>query len=145
MPGLSGIHLIGKPADRFHTAAVLFYFARETLFGFRGGAGLILDSNLEPGSIHAETVHPVAGGYQCFNKPFKTEVAEQFPDSGIATVNFTADRFARALARKVDASLFIEDRERWIDAQVEPMVTKKNSAEAMDCGNGRRRKNRKNF
>src|SRR5262245_37144518 len=111
MPRLSRIHFISELADRFHTSAVLFEFAGETLFNFGGSARLILDSSFEPGGIDTETVHPIARGDQCFNQSFETEVAEQFLDSGVAAVNFIPDRLAGAFAREVDAPLFIEDCE----------------------------------
>src|SRR5262245_61498136 len=109
MPCFFGVHIIGKLADQFHSAAVLFEFSGEALFKFRSSAGLILDSGLEPRRSNAQAVNPVAGGYQRFDQPFQSEIAEQFLDSGIATVNFPADHFASALTRKVDAALFIKN------------------------------------
>src|SRR5262249_10332700 len=132
MPRLFGIHLVGKLADGFHTATVLLDFGADSFFEGDGRTRLIFNAIIEPFGAHTETIHPVACRNERFHEALEAEVAEQFLHSDIAAVDLASNSFTRALACEVDTALLVENRERRIDAKVESVLTKKNSAETVD-------------
>ena len=85
--------------------------------------------------VEAQTVEPVSCGDDGLDQRIQTEIAKQPFDMLVAGPDFLTDRLARGLTRQIQTALLIENRERRIDSEIEPVLAKQNAAEAMDGRN----------
>ena len=127
-----GVQFIGEFTDLVEHAAILSDLVADFPFEFRCGAALVLNASLEPLCIAAEAVQPITNGHQRLDEPVQPEIAEDILDLLIPAADLLPDRLASGFAREIEASLFIEDRERRIDAQFDSMFAKKDSAKTMN-------------
>src|SRR5579883_685657 len=137
---LPGFQFIGELTDLLVIhRRVRAQFIRTVPFDLSCGTALVLKTHVEPVSIDTETVQPIAGGYNRFDKTFEAEVTEQLLHVFISGADLFANRFPGGIARKVETALFVKNRKTRIGNRGATCgsgkISKENAAETMNRRN----------
>src|SRR5262249_43201727 len=117
--GFLRILLVGVESDPLEITTKLFEVScNRRAYRFRFSQ-LLLGMLAQPSCVLAETVHPVSGLNENLHETVETEACEEFCNLCVAISNLNPESIDCGFACKIEAPLFIENRERWIDAGME--------------------------
>src|SRR5262249_262525 len=139
MSGPFAFQFICQITDLLKVTPQFLKIVRDDFFNIGRSRSLFVNARLQPIVARAETVQPVAGGNQRFDKSVQAEITKKRFNLFIPGPDFLADRFTRGFPCKIEATLFIQDGKGRIDSSLESVFAEKHPAKTMD---GRDRRSR---
>src|SRR5215831_19112125 len=145
MSGSFAFQFIRQITDLLKVTPEFLKIVRDDFLNITRSPSLFVNARPQPIVARAETVQPVTGGNQRFDKSVQSEITKKRLDLFIPGPDFLTDRFTRGLACKIEATLSIQDGKGRIDSSLESVFPEKHPAKTMDSRDRRSRQHGNRF